>query len=103
MGGGLAALAACLLLTTAHGTNLVGPAKVLDTNHIEIAGELVRLHGIVVAPAGARSGKQGMWRDGFQPPSQWRAEDSNPEDASCSVCTLRHHSFARSRKRRNGE
>ena len=46
----------------------------------------------------ARNDKTGLWRGGFIPPDEWRIDKLMNSD-SCGVCTLRHQSFHRTRKR----
>jgi endonuclease YncB( thermonuclease family) len=43
----------------------------------------------------AQEEQLGIWRGGFEPPSDWRR---SPED-SCDVCTLRHQSLIKNRKK----
>jgi endonuclease YncB( thermonuclease family) len=38
----------------------------------------------------------GIWRDGFMPPSEWRAAASS----ECNVCSARHESIVRSKEKR---
>ncbi len=44
----------------------------------------------------AQAEQLGIWRDGFAPPSHWRAQDVT----ECSACSARHQSIVRTRELR---
>ena len=48
----------------------------------------------------AQQNNLGLWRGGFIPPGTWRPARLE-EDAACSVCTARHQSMIRTRKKPN--